>query len=222
MRLCVIAKLNHASSFQRHSSETNTISSLHSVGWAEERKEGKNHHQKTSLTKVLLFPPAGEDEKALSPDQLLKHRKPAWITKKIDLVTRYLLIPACGWKAWPRILLQTVTSAFSEDGFCLWRVWQALGVLFQQVQSIGKGRHRQCRAEPHIRRDAQERKSRRVTCKMDLPPRVMRLHSVCKPILVHPQPDASVSPAFLAKARFSRCFFIHNLGLFICSCLGLL
>lgn len=97
VRLCVIAKLNHASSFQRHSFETNTISSLHSVGWAEERKEGKNHHQKTSLTKVLVFPPAGEDEKALSPDQLLKHRKPERPCNQPGLRRRLTLLPVIFW-----------------------------------------------------------------------------------------------------------------------------
>lgn len=38
MRLCIIVKLNHVSLFWRHSSETNTIYSLHSICWAGERK----------------------------------------------------------------------------------------------------------------------------------------------------------------------------------------
>lgn len=36
---CIIEKLNHVSSFQKHTSETNTIYSLHSICWVEERKE---------------------------------------------------------------------------------------------------------------------------------------------------------------------------------------
>lgn len=66
---CIIVKLNHVSSFWKHTSETNIIYSLHSIFWAEERKEEKKKKAENSSDKSLAFLSGWAEKKTLSPEK---------------------------------------------------------------------------------------------------------------------------------------------------------